>query len=73
MQTRTQSLTESITNTASGYLVAVLAQLLIFPLFDVDVSIGDNFMIAGMFTFISIVRNYAIRRLFNNSNNKGTE
>ena len=65
MQTKTQSLIESITNIAIGYSVAVISQLAVFPLFNIDVTIQDNLMIGLYFTAISLVRSYVVRRYFN--------
>jgi len=64
-QSRLQSAIESAVNVAVGYGVAVVSQLLIFPLFGVRVSLADNLLIAGYFTLISLARSYALRRLFN--------
>lgn len=64
MQTRTHSLIESCTNVLVGYLVAVGSQIAIFPMFGVHLPVGDNFLIGLWFTAISIVRSYAIRRVF---------
>ena len=65
MQTKTQSLIESITNIAIGYSVAVISQLAVFPLFNINVTIQDNLMIGLYFTAISLVRSYVVRRYFN--------
>lgn len=65
MQTKRQSLTESIVNVAIGYLVAVGSQVLIFPFFDIVVTLGDNLLIGVWFTVVSIVRSYLIRRYYN--------
>ena len=73
MQTRKQSLVESLTNVAVGYIVAVLSQLAVFPLFGITVSISDNLLIGLYFTVISLVRGYLIRRYFNNRNNCNKE
>ena len=62
MQTRLSSLRESIDNILIGYVVAVISQILIFPMFGVHVTVTDNLTIAGYFTVISIARSYAIRR-----------
>jgi hypothetical protein len=64
-QTKFQSLVESMTGVAIGYVVAVLSQLLIFPLFGIKTSMTDNLLIAGYFTIISIIRSYLVRRWFN--------
>ncbi len=65
MQSKRQSAIESVTNIAVGYLVAVLSQIAIFPMFGIAVSLGDNLAIGAWFTVISLVRSYAIRRIFN--------
>jgi uncharacterized membrane-anchored protein len=65
MQTRLQSLLESFLNVAIGYLVALLAQLLVFPLFGIYVPLAQNLAIGAIFTVVSILRSYAVRRLFN--------
>lgn len=65
MQTRLQSLTESVVNVVIGYTVAVISQLLIFPLFDIHIPLHDNLLIGVWFTGISLVRSYVIRRWFN--------
>ncbi len=64
-QSKRQSLLESLVNVLAGYGVAVLSQVVIFPLFGVHVSVSENMLIAGFFTVISIVRSYALRRFFN--------
>ena len=56
MQTKKHSLLESITNVAVGYGVAVISQILIFPMFGVNIPISDNLMIGLWFTAVSIVR-----------------
>lgn len=65
MQKRWQSFLESCINVAIGYGVALLAQLLVFPLFGIDIPMASNLAIGAIFTVISIVRSYAVRRVFN--------
>lgn len=64
-QSRGMSFVESVANVAIGYAVALASQLAIFPLFGIKVSLTDNLLIGAFFTVISIVRSYAVRRLFN--------
>lgn len=64
-QTRTQSLIETLFNTAIGFLVAILSQIIVFPIFDIFVPIETNMYIGAWFTIISVVRGYVIRRWFN--------
>jgi hypothetical protein len=65
MQSKKMSLIETITNVTAGYLVALLSQILIFPLFGIKATIQDNLMIGLWFTIISIIRSYVLRRIFN--------
>jgi len=58
------SLLESLTNVAVGYGVAVSAQILVFPMFGLDVPLSDNLAIGAIFTGISIVRSFTLRRVF---------
>lgn len=64
-QSRTMSALEIATSTAIGYAVAVSAQVVIFPMFGIFTPIWDNLAIGGIFTIISVVRGYVVRRLFN--------
>ena len=64
-QTKRQSLIESATNIIIGYLVALISQLIVFPLVDVHVNFSTNLEISLYFTVISLVRSYLVRRWFN--------
>jgi hypothetical protein len=59
------SLVESIANIAIGYLVALAAQLVVFPLMSIPVSLSQNIAIGAIFTAVSLARSYALRRTFN--------
>lgn len=59
------SAAEAAANIAIGYAVAVAAQVVIFPLFDLHADMGDHLLIGALFTAVSLVRSYALRRLFN--------
>lgn len=65
MQTKTHSLIESLTNVAIGYVVALLSQIVVFPMFNIYVPLSDNLLIGLWFTVISIFRSYVVRRYFN--------
>ena len=64
MQSRRQSLIEAITNVVLGYALAVITQIMVFPWFGLQVSLGDHLAIGAMFVMISLARSYALRRLF---------
>lgn len=64
-QTRIASFVEAWGNVIIGYLVAVVANAVVLPAFGYQVSIADSFMIAVVFTLISLARSYVLRRVFN--------
>jgi hypothetical protein len=64
-QSKKYSFIESCANIAIGYGIAVIAQLAIFPLFGIHVPLGSNLAIGALFTIVSLVRSYSLRRLFN--------
>ena len=64
-QTKKQSMIETVLNVTIGYIVAILSQIVVFPMFDINIEFKDNLLIGGYFTVISIIRGYFIRRLFN--------
>lgn len=64
-QSRLGSLIEALFNTAIGYGVALLSQLLIFPLFGIHIGLAANLGIGAWFTAISVARGYLVRRYFN--------
>ena len=63
-QSRTMSLVESVANVVVGYGIAVVSQLLLFPVFGMHMTLEQNLRLAGAFTIISICRSFALRRLF---------
>ena len=64
MQKRRTSFLEAITNTAAGFIISLLIQLIIYPVMKIDVAIQQNLIITCVFTVASIARGYCIRRLF---------
>ena len=64
MQSRRRSLIEAITNVVVGYVLAVMTQIIIFPWFGLRADLGEALAIGSVFTGISLIRSYALRRLF---------
>jgi hypothetical protein len=64
-QSRFHSALESVVNVLIGYGVAVASQLFVFPMFGIDIPLSSNLQIGAWFTAISLVRSFAVRRLFN--------
>ena len=65
MQSKRQSLIESLFGTGVGFIIALLTQVLVFPFYGLEVSLSTNLQLTFIFTFVSVVRSYAIRRFFN--------
>jgi hypothetical protein len=65
MQSKKQSFTEAIINTAVGFGISWASTFLIFPLVGIASSPGKNLLITFYFTIISIARSYVLRRYFN--------
>jgi hypothetical protein len=58
------SLVESLANVVAGYGIAVATQAAVFPLFGLHASLTENMAIGGIFTGVSNLRSYLMRRLF---------
>lgn len=65
MQSRAMSLIEALVNVGVGYGVAVATQVMVFPIFGLHASLDQNLAIGLIFTAVSLVRNYLLRRTFN--------
>jgi len=65
MQSKKQSFIEAWTNIGVGYGLALLTQIVVFPLYGMEVNLGQNIQIGVIFTVMSLARSYALRRLFN--------
>jgi len=63
-QSRAMSLVESVANVVVGYGVAVVMQILIFPMFGLHTTLAQNLKMGLVFSFVSIARSFALRRLF---------
>ena len=64
-QTKLESILESVVNVLIGYTVAIASQIMIFPMFDINLPLSANLWIGAWFTAVSLVRSYVIRRWFN--------
>lgn len=69
MQTKKQSFIESLYNVAIGFLVTMFSLHLIFPILGIENNSGKNIIITIYLTFLSIIRNYVLRRYFNKKQN----
>ena len=63
-QSRLMSFVEAISNVVVGYGVAVVTQILIFPIFGLHTTLAQNLKMGVVFTIVSIARSFALRRVF---------
>jgi len=67
MQTKTMSVVEIFLGTSFKFACAMaMWHFIAGPLFDLEITIGKNFLLTGLFTINSMVIGYAVRRFFNN-------
>lgn len=64
-QTRLGSLIEAFINVIIGFGINFTANMFIFPLFGFHITPGANLALGLIYTVISVVRSYAVRRWFN--------
>ena len=65
MQLKRHSLLESATNIVVGYTINMLANFVIFPLWGWHITLKQNIEIGVIYTVISLLRSYCLRRIFN--------
>lgn len=65
-QSKLSSLVEASMNIVIGFVIALLSQIVVFPVVGIHgVPLSTNLEIGAYFTAISLVRSYVIRRWFN--------
>lgn len=64
-QSKTHSVIEAVVNNVIAFGISLGAQLVICPLMGIDVTLKQNIVLILIFTVISIVRTYWVRRFFN--------
>jgi hypothetical protein len=65
-QTKLGSIAEAWANIAVGFTINYCANLVILPLFGFhSLTARNNFIIGLIYTVISLIRSYALRRWFN--------
>ena len=55
MQSRLMSAVEATANVAVGYGVAVITQVMVFPLFGLNASLIENLLLGSIFTIVSLI------------------
>ena len=52
-------------NIGIGLVVSYFANMIIFPWFNLHISMSDNLLMSVVYTIISLVRQFILRRYFN--------
>jgi general stress protein CsbA len=63
-QSRSRSLLETVTSTAIGFAVSLVLTAAVLPAFGYRTTWTHDFWITCIFTVASVLRGYAVRRLF---------
>ena len=63
-QSRTTSLIKAMSNVGVGYGLAVVLQLVLFPALGLHPTLAQSVHFGLAFTVLSVIRSYALRRLF---------
>ncbi len=71
MQKKHHSLLEACVSTSIGFVVAYATTITVLPLFGLRPTLSESFWITCIFTVISILRGYYVRRLFNFLHHRG--
>ena len=61
MQSKTLSMLETITSTVIGFIVSIGLTAIMFQ----SLTWGENVQVVAVFTIASVIRGYAVRRVFN--------
>ena len=70
-QSKMSSLTESITNVSSGFVISYLFMTFVInPVYGLNLDAVGNLEITVLFTLVSLFRLYVMRRIFNNLNGR---
>ncbi|MDQ2139552.1 hypothetical protein RBI14_15410 [Alcaligenaceae bacterium B3P038] len=64
-QSKRSSAVEAVVNVAIGLMVSMAANAVVFPLYGFQPSLADNVGITLIYTAISLVCSYYLRRAFN--------
>lgn len=64
-QSKKRSFQEACLNIAIGFGISLLANIIVFPWFGIHVPLMTDIYITLVFTIISLVRSYLLRRWMN--------
>ena len=65
MQSKKDSFIETLTSVFVGWIIGVILNILVLPLFDYNITVIDSLWVSLIFTVVSVIRGYVTRRFFN--------
>ncbi|MDD1776932.1 MAG: hypothetical protein LUQ65_02105 [Candidatus Helarchaeota archaeon] len=65
MQTKRDSIKEALTNMAIGFIIYLIAQLIVFPIVGIQSTFYQNLQVNLAMTIISFTKYFIVRRWFN--------
>lgn len=65
MQSRRQSLIETVAGVVIGFIVSMILSYIVYPAHGHTFTLAQNASITVIFTVASILRGYGVRRFFN--------
>jgi len=64
-QSRKMSLVESLVSVGAGYIMTVLIQYWLYPVFGILIPAKEALLISIIIVFVAFLKNFSVRRLFN--------
>ena len=64
-QSKKMSLLESLVSVVAGYIITVLIQYWVYPIFGITIPATEALLISLIIVLAAFVKNFSVRRLFN--------
>lgn len=64
-QSAGMSMLESAVSVIIGYLLTVMVQIYLFPLFGVKITLSDSLILSLIIVLFAFFKNFMVRRIFN--------
>jgi hypothetical protein len=65
MQSRIGSVIETATNIVLGFIISLALNGWVLPLMGYHITMSENLVVVTIFTVVSMIRSYVLRRFFN--------
>jgi hypothetical protein len=72
-QSRKMSGFESVVSVLAGYLITVLIQYWLYPLFGIQIAAKEALLISLIIVLAAFIKNFMVRRFFNSLHVRGIQ